>query len=489
MIKVSIIGAGPGGLAVGLLLAARGHEVDIFEKDDRVGGRSQAVTLGRYHFDLGPTFLMQVDVLRAVFAAADLALEDYVKLIPVEPLYDLIFKDNVFRPSRYRDKTHTELERLFPGELDHYERFMRDEATRYNKIAPLMQRPFEHWYDYFKPDALKALPHIVPFRSVHGKLKRYFEDANLIHAMSFQSKYLGMSAWKAPGFFTMLSYLEHAYGLYHVQGGLNKINDALADAIRALGGRIHLNTPVAQLLTQKRTVTGLQLENGETYPADCVVANADFAYFAHNLLDETLKIPHAPRKLHTMRYAISTYMMYLGLDKRYDLPHHTFVFADNYAQSVKTMTEKNTLDTDITVYVHNPSLIDNTLAPPGHSALYILVPVPNNDSQINWESYKITFKATILKRIEEKLGIYDIEQHIIEEKIMTPLDWEKNHHVYKGAVFNLSHTFSQLFYFRPHNAYRSLKHLFLVGGGTHPGSGLASIYQSAIITANLIDPK
>ena len=486
MKKISIIGAGPGGLAAGMLLASRGYTVTLFEKNNCVGGRSQAVRLNRYRFDLGPTALMHLDNLQALFTNAGLVLEDFLELISIDPLYHLIFKDKIFRPSRHRDLMHAEMERLFPAEINNYERFMHDEPNRFNHIASVMQNPFQSWINYFNPKVLKTLYHASPFRSVYKKLKGYFKDETLIHALSFQSKSIGLSAWKAPSLFTMLSYLEHTFGLYYVKGGLSNINEAMASAIKTLGGTVHLNSPVAKLVTEKKTVVGLVLEDGTMHKSDYVIANADFAYFTQHLLDERRTLRKAKKKLTKMRFSMSTYMMYLGLDTCYELPPHTVVFANDYARSVKTMTEKNTLDTDITVYVHNPSIIDKTLAPAGHSALYIMVPVPNNDSRINWESYKVTFKATILKRLQEKLPLANIEAHIVEEKIITPIDWERDHHVYKGAVFNLAHTFNQLLYFRPHNTYRPLKNLYIVGGGTHPGSGLPNIYQSARITSDLI---
>lgn len=486
MKKVAIVGAGPGGLAAGMLLASRGYAVTLFEKNDCVGGRSQAVLLDQYRFDLGPTSLMHLDSLHALFTTAGFVLEDFVEVHPIDPLYSLVFEDKTFRPSRHRDLMHEELKRLFPTEIEHYERFMHDEAKRFNHIKPLMHNPFQNWLNYFRPNVLKALYHASLFRSVYKKLKRYFKDETFIHAMGFQTKYLGMSAWKAPGLFTLFSYLEHALGLYHIKGGLNQINTAMANAIQSMGGIIHLNSNVVKLCTEKKTVVGLELDDGSKHESDYVIANADFAYFTHHLLDDRRKLRNKKKKLAKMHFSISTYMIYLGLDTCYDLPPHTVVFANDYVRSVKTMTEKNTLDTDITIYVHNPSIIDKTLAPKGHSALYIMVPVPNNDSCINWESYKITFKSTVLRRLQEKLPLTNIEQHIVQEKIITPLDWERDYHVYKGAVFNLTHSFNQLLYFRPHHTYRSLKNLYVVGGGTHPGSGLPNIYQSARITADLI---
>ena len=80
----------------------------------------------------------------------------------------------------------------------------------------------------------------------------------------------------------------------------------------------------------------------------------------------------------------------------------------------------------------------------------------------------------------------DLRQHIVAKKVVSPLNWEDDYSVYAGATFNLAHNFGQMLYLRPRNQFEELDHCYLVGGGTHPGSGLPTIYQSGLIAANLI---
>jgi phytoene desaturase len=193
---------------------------------------------------------------------------------------------------------------------------------------------------------------------------------------------------------------------------------------------------------------------------------------------------YTPEKLEKKKYSCSTFMMYLGLDKKYDLSHHTIVFSKDYKKNVEEITNTRMLSADPSIYIQNASVTDPTLAPEGKSALYILAPVPNNFSEIGWEQEQETFRELVLDIIEEKTEFKDLRSHIVEEKLLTPIGWEKDYSVYKGATFNLGHQLSQMMIFRPHNKFEELENCWLVGGGTHPGSGLPTILESARITTN-----
>jgi len=189
-----------------------------------------------------------------------------------------------------------------------------------------------------------------------------------------------------------------------------------------------------------------------------------------------------------MKYSVSAFMMYLGLDTIFDFDHHSVFFSKSYEGYLKRLMSESSDVSDMSFYMHNPSKIDKTLAPKGHSSLYILVPVPNLDANIDWKTEQETLKKQVYATILEKTGV-DITKHIQMEQILTPQEWQDDFHVYKGAVFNLTHGFNQMLHKRPQNKFKQLKHLYLVGGGTHPGSGLPTIYQSAIITSQYLNTK
>ena len=477
MKKIAIIGAGPGGLAAGMVLV-NDYEVHIFEKDATVGGRSKKMSLGDYHFDVGPTFLMYLEILKDVFKQAGFELEKELDLIKLEQLYTLRFKDVTFNISSDKEENVKMYNKYKPNLGNDYLRWLNAQEKKLKAIGPILKKPFPNVFHFLRPDVLKAVPHVHLGQSVYRHLETFNKDEHFIHSLSFQAKYLGMSSYQAPSIFTILPYLEHGLGLYHVKGGLNQVNHVMAKLIEQKGGKIHLSSPVDQIIVEDGVAKALKVGN-QTLPFDEIILNGDFAYSMANLVDQAHLKKYKKEKLDKMRYSVSTFMVYLGLDKTYDFAHHEILFSNDYKAYLHGLTS-NQFTEDISVYVHNPSLIDETYAPKGHSSLFILVPVPNLKAKKDWTTYGKTLKEIAIQMIEEKHQV-NLKDHIVESKIIDPTNWEKDYHVYQGAVFNLSHDLGQMLHKRPKNQLDEIKHLYLVGGGTHPGSGLPTIYQSALI--------
>ena len=230
-------------------------------------------------------------------------------------------------------------------------------------------------------------------------------------------------------------------------------------------------------------MTGVELQNGERIHADAVVVNADYGNAATSLLNGR-SIPE--ESMRRKKFSCSTFMLYLGLDTIYpDEPHHHILFADDYKANVADIQSERHVSEDMSIYVRNSCITDPHVAPPGQSGLYILVPTINNRHQYDWENQKEGYADKILARIEQRTGMKDLRSRIIAKRIITPADWESGS-IFMGATFNLAHTLTQMLYFRPHNRYQGFDNCYLVGGGTHPGSGLPTIYESGRISANLI---
>lgn len=296
-----------------------------------------------------------------------------------------------------------------------------------------------------------------------------------------------MSPWKAPGTFSIISYIENKMGVFHIKGGLNKLSHAMSRVIEEEGGNIYLDKGVKGLIIENKKVIGVELYNGERLYYDAVVINSDFAHAMKELIPEKHRRKYSDEVLESKQYSCSTFMIYLGLNKiSPETCHHNIIFANNYKQNVEEIIEEKVLSDDFSFYVQNPSIIDASLAPKGHSTLYVLVPVPNNKSNIPWSTIKDSFKNKILDALEKKGGYNNIREHIVVEKVISPEDWENEYDVFKGAVFNLGHQVNQMLSFRPHNKLEILENCYLVGGGTHPGSGLPTIYESGRITSELI---
>jgi phytoene desaturase len=483
--KIAIIGAGPGGLTAAMILARHGYEVAIYEKLDAVGGRNRELRLGEFSFDVGPTFLMMKFILDEVFELAGRRTANCIDAYPLDPMYSLVFNDGHIDMSTNHELLREKMGQKFPGQKADLDEFMRRECLRFNRMKPCLQKSYSDFSAMYAKDMLRALPRLELGKSVFRALGRYFPDDRMKICFSFQAKYLGMSPWTCPAAFTIIPYVEHQWGIWHVRGGLNRISEAMADVAREEGATIHLNTPVRKIRVEKGRATGLELENGDIAEADEVIINADFGHAMTTLFEDGVLRKYAPEKLRRKAYSCSAYMLYLGLNTCYHDPHHAILFADDYEKNVRDITERKVLSDDFSVYVRNASITDSSLAPKGKSAVYVLVPVPNNKSGINWEEERYRVREQTFAMIRKRSSMKDIEDHIEVEHEITPAGWAAQD-IYLGATFNLAHGINQMLYFRPHNRFEEVENCWLVGGGTHPGSGLPTIYESGRITANLI---
>jgi len=486
---IIIVGAGPGGLCAGMLLSQRGFNVSIFDKNQEVGGRNRAIRMNGFVFDTGPTFLLMKGVLDEMFELCGRRSEDYVEFVSLDPMYNLVYDDRQLLVHSDPERMRTELERVFAEGSEGYDRFIKNERKRFLRLYPCITRDYSSLASFLSLDLIRALPWLALPKSVFSNLGQYFDQEKMRLAFSFQSKYLGMSPWECPALFTMLSYLEHDYGIYHVAGGLNRISAAMAEVIKENGGSLHTSTPVKSLIIENGGVKGVELTSGEEIRGDEVIVNADFAHAMATLVPPGQLHKYDAEQLKKRDYSCSTFMLYLGLDKVYDLPHHSIVFARDYRTNIQNIFSHKQLTEDFSFYVQNATISDPSLAPPGKSTLYVLVPMPNNDSGVDWETHCQNVREQILDALGGRLGLTDIRGHIECEKIITPASWERDEYVYKGATFSLAHKFSQMLYWRPHNRFEELDNCYLVGGGTHPGSGLPTIYESARISSDLISKK
>ncbi len=484
--KVCIVGAGPGGLANAMLMAQAGAEVTLFERAERVGGRCSAIEASGFRFDTGPTFFLYPRVLEEIFRSVGRDLWRDVPMTRLDPQYRLEFgAGGRIDATPDIGRMRSEIARISPHDAASFERFIIENRAKLARFRPILESPFSSVLDLLRPSVLKAAPWLRPWRSVADDLQKHFSDPRLITAFSFQSKYLGMSPFQCPSLFTILAFLEYEYGVFHPTGGCAAVSEKMADVARDMGVDIRLSEPVEQLHFDGRKAVGLRSHTGN-HEFDALVINADFANAMQQLVPDRLRRRWNNRRLERSKYSCSTFMMYLGIDGRYDdLPHHTIYIAQDYEKNLDEIDRLKILSEDPSFYVQNAGVTDNTLAPRGMSTLYVLVPVAHQGPNIDWTKQSQAFRAQVLRQLK-KIGLHDVEDRIRFEKIVTPDDWQNTYQIFRGATFNLAHNLGQMLHLRPHNQYDDLKQVYLVGGGTHPGSGLPVIYESARISARMM---
>lgn len=484
--SVLIIGAGPGGLAAALLLAKAGLNVRVVERLPRVGGRCSAIEADGFRFDLGPTFFLYPRVLERIFKLVGRDLHTEAPMVRLDPQYRLVFGaggqlDCTADPARME----AQLARICPDDAKNFGRFLSENRAKMDGFRPILERPFLGWRDLLSWDLIRMLPVLRPWLSVDRELGRYFTDPRTRLAFTFQSKYLGMSPFNCPSLFSILSFLEYEYGVWHPIGGCSAVSEAMARVAAELGVQFSLGEAVTEVLFDGRRAVGVRTDTSE-YRADAVVVNADFANAMTKLVPDHLRSRWTDRKIARKKFSCSTFMLYLGLDGTCDdLPHHTIYTARDYMANLADIETRHQLTDDTSFYVQNACVTDPSLAPAGKSTLYVLAPVSHQHANIDWARETPAFRAQLLRQLE-KVGLTGIEKRIRFEKVVTPADWEQNYEVYRGATFNLAHNLTQMLHFRPRNRFEDLDGVYLVGGGTHPGSGLPVIYESARITARLL---
>ena len=493
--RVAVVGAGPGGLAAAVLLAARGVEVSVFEAQDRIGGRTQRLSQGGYHFDMGPTFFLMPHVLQEIFDAAGRRLDDYVKLHRLDPMYRLVVgqeggQDVTIDATQDLGEMRRRLGAIHGPDGEAFGRFIDDNRAKLNAAEPILRRPIRSVLDLVRLDALRALPHIQPTRSVQQLNDKYFQHPAIRLAVGFQSKYLGMSPYECPSLFTILPFIEYEYGIWHPEGGCNALMSAVVKLLEELGGSVQTQAPVESLSFAGDQVTGLELggPNARHEAFDHVVINADATWALKNLFPEPMRGRETDAEIDDRKYSCSTYMLYLGVEGAVDLPHHTIRIAPQYAQNLQDIGRDHgrggTLTQDPSFYVCNPSALDPTLAPEGHSALYVLLPTPNTKCGIDWAAEAPRLRARLLDRIKQVLGV-DLADRIRAEIQIRPDDWRAMN-INHGATFNLAHSLDQMLHRRPLHRVPHARGAYMVGGGTHPGSGLPVIFLSAQIVSDML---
>jgi phytoene desaturase len=293
-----------------------------------------------------------------------------------------------------------------------------------------------------------------------------------------------MSPFRCPSLFSILSFLEYEYGVFHPVGGCNSVTRALARLASSLDVEIRLNEPVEEILFAGRRAVGVRTASGSLH-GDAVVVNADFARAMERLVPDGLRRKWTDRRIAKKKFSCSTFMMYLGVEGTFDLPHHTIHIAADYARNLDEIENQHVLSEDPSFYVQNAGVSDSTLAPRGHSALYVLAPVTHQHPNVDWSRERARFRNLLLRKISQA-GYHEVERRIRYERVITPSDWDTRYEVYRGATFNLAHSLDQMLTLRPHNRFEDLDGVYLVGGGTHPGSGLPVIFESARISSRLL---
>jgi phytoene desaturase len=478
--KVIVVGAGVGGMAAACRLARLGAEVEIFEKNGKAGGRLSNFTEKGFRIDTGPTLLLMPDVLRKFFTDMGRDIGSYLQLAQFDPVYRIYFSDgSVLSPSSDRRKMVEEIGRINPNDAKEYERYLADFGKYYDTaINDFIMKNFDSPADMISAGGIRSLFSGGAMRDLYSKTADYFSDPRVRILFSLQSVYIGAAPNRLPAVYGLIPYIEFTGGVWYPRGGLYAIAEALSGICRELGVKIHTSRPVRRILVRNGAAAGVELDDGEQVGADAVIANSDLPYTYLSLIGREERPHMSDRKVKGLKTSCSAFMIYWGLEGAVDLPHHAFLLPDDFMRTFGDIFDRQKMPHEPGIYVANPALHDPTVAPPGKSVLYVLVPVPNLSAGIDWKTEGGKLRRRVIERLEG-IGVRDIEKRIVMERIVTPEDWKLGLNLDLGAAFGLSPILSQSAAFRPHNKDGRIKNLYFVGASTHPGSGIPIVLMSA----------
>jgi len=484
--RAVVIGSGFGGLAAAVRLRARGYRVTVLEARDQPGGRAGVFRTGGYTFDAGPTVITAPWLLDELFEMVGRDARDYFDLVPVDPFYRILFHDG----SRFDfvgddERLLAQIEAMEPRDVDGYRRL----AERAREIfdvgyTELGDRPFLRVRDMLRvaPDIVRLGGH----RSVYSLVSRYLRDERLRQVFSFEPLLVGGNPFRTSGIYLLIHWLERKWGVHYALGGTTSIVSGLVRLLEEIGVDVRLSSPVASIDVDAGRAVAVRTESGERIDCDVVVSNADPSVVYTRMLPSAQRARNTDARVRRRRQSMSLVVAYFGARRTWpELAHHTIVMGPRYRGLLDDIFVRRRLAEDFSLYLHAPTRSDASMAPEGHEAFYVLSPVPNNRSGIDWPAEGERYVDRILEHLERRL-LPGLGAHLDVRFHVTPDYFEHELRSMHGAAFGLEPLLTQSAWFRYHNRSPDVPNLFFVGASTHPGGGVPGVITGARVLDRVV---
>lgn len=484
--KAVVIGTGFGGIAAALRLRAKGYEVVVIDRCATVGGRAQIFEREGFRHDAGPTVITAPFLFEELFKLFGEKLSDHVNLVPVKPWYRFHFSDgSEFDYGGTLEETLAEIAKIEPVDCEGYLKLLAHSKKIYQVgFEKLSAEPFHKFWTMVKQ--VPALLRLRNYETVWQMVSRHLKSPKLRQAFSIQPLLVGGNPFDTTSIYGLIHYLEREHGVHFVMGGTGALTKALADLMVRHGVQVRLNTSVASIKIKDGVACGVVLADGTEMAADLVVSNADAAHLYTNMVKPEDRSVMSGLKLKAAHYSMGLYVLYFGTKKQYPkVAHHTIWMGKRYRELLDDIFHKKILADDFSLYLHRPTATDPSFAPEGCDSFYVLCPVPNMQSGIDWTIEEPKLRAKIIQALDETI-LPGLKENIVADFAMTPVDFKNNYESVHGAGFSVAPLFRQSAWFRFHNKAEGIKNLYLVGAGTHPGAGLPGVLCSAKVIDALI---
>jgi phytoene desaturase len=485
--SAAVIGAGFGGLALAIRLQSAGIRTTIFEKRDKPGGRAYVYEDDGFTFDAGPTVITDPDCLEQLWSLSGRRLADYATLLPVAPFYQLCWEDGFrFDYADDQEALDRQIAAKSPADVEGYRRFLAYSSDLYREgYEKLGTVPFLNFWSMAK--VAPQLVRLESYRSVYSKVSQFIRDDQLRQAFSFHTLLVGGNPFTTSAIYGLIHALERKGGVWFAKGGTGALIAAMVRLFEDLGGTIELNAEIDQILISEGKASGLALKDGRRYAFDQVASNADVMHTYRDMLRESDRGRSKAQALARKRYSMSLFVIYFGLKTTHpEMKHHMVLFGPRYRELISEVFSSPVLADDFSLYLHSPSVTDDSLAPPGHSAYYVLSPVPHlGTADLDWNEIGPRYRDRMLKYLDDRY-IPGLLEDLVTVRHFTPFDFRDELNAHLGSAFSIEPILTQSAWFRPHNRDDVIPNLYLVGAGTHPGAGIPGVVGSAKATAGLM---
>ena len=481
-----VVGAGYGGIAAALRLRAKGYQVTLLDRTEKLGGRAQLYERDGFLHDAGPTVITAPFLLEELFALFGEDFHNHVTLVPLKPWYRFRYPDgSTFDYGGTLEETLEEIGRIEPRDREGYLRLLEHSKRIYEVgFGELSAVPF-HRFSTMLRQILKLL-RLRNHETVWQMVCRHLCSPKLRQAFSIQPLLVGGNPFDTTSIYSLIHYLERAHGVHFAMGGTAAITAALGSLMKRHGITIQLGTTVDRIVVEDGKARGVILEGGETIQADLIVSNSDPAHLYGSMIKPSKLAASARLKLAGAKYSMGLFVLYFGTSRTYpEVAHHTIWLGTRYKELLDDIFNKQVLADDFSLYLHRPTATDPSFAPSGCDSFYVLCPVPNLQSGIDWSIQGPKLRDRIVKALEETI-LPDLSSTIRADFFKTPRDFKEDYLSVHGAGFSIAPIFRQSAWFRFHNKGEGIENLFLTGAGTHPGAGLPGVLCSAKVIDALI---
>ena len=485
--EVIIIGAGLGGLSAAIRLAKSGFSVTILEKNENVGGKVNFVEAKGYKFDTGASLLTMRHVLEDLFEFAGRKIEDYLTIVPLEPICRYFWSDGTqFDASTDLRKTESEIEKIEPQDATNFRNFLADAKRKY-EIAEktFLAHSLNDLPKLLRPKYLKDLLAISSLKTLDEHNQSYFQSVKMQQLFNRFATYNGSSPYQTPATFALVPFVEFGLGAWYVKGGMYEIPKALEKLAKEFNVTIYTESEVEKIEIKNGKAVGVRV-GGEVFGCDFVIANSDAVETYRNLIDKKARKSFSDRKIEKTEPSCSGFVLLLGTKKQFpQLAHHNVFFSDDYKAEFDVIFNEKRPAKNPTIYVCASSKTDQTQSPDGHENLFVLINAPYTSDKTDWQTEAQSYRNLIVKKLEN-FGLKELESSIDFEQIITPEDFEKKYRANRGSIYGVSSNGIFSAFLRPPNKAKNIENLYFVGGATHPGGGIPLVLLSGKMAGDLI---